>query len=72
MANMTFGVNIIPHNNVPDGNNTYSLGNSNNKWNIYVNQVNGTNLTIPSGETIATTDQVDACKIEIVRLTSSS
>jgi len=56
MANMTFGVNLIPHNNVPSGSNTYSLGNSNNKWNIYVNQINGTDLTIPAGETLATTD----------------
>lgn len=68
MANMTFGVNLIPHNNVPSGSNTYSLGNSNNKWNIYVNQINGTNLTIPAGETLATTDQIEDCKIPIIRL----
>jgi len=56
MANMTFGVDIIPHNNVPKGVNHHSLGNSDNKWDIYVNQINGTDLTIPAGETLATTD----------------
>ena len=34
MANMTFGVNIIPSNN------TYTLGNSEKKWNLYANKVN--------------------------------
>ena len=37
MANMNFGVNILPK-----ANNTYSLGNSNYKWNIYANTINGT------------------------------
>lgn len=36
MANMTFGVNLIPKTN-----NTYTLGNSDNKWNIYTNTING-------------------------------
>lgn len=72
MANMTFGVNLIPHNNAPTGNNTLSLGNSDYKWNVYINQINGTNLTIPAGEAIATTDQVNACKVEIVRFFEST
>ena len=39
MANMNFGVNILPK-----ANNTYSLGNSNYKWaNIFTNTINGTN-----------------------------
>lgn len=45
MANMNFGVNILPKTN-----NTYSLGNSDYKWNIYVNTINGTEvdeLTLP-------------------------
>ena len=37
MANMTFGVNLIPHNNTPTGSNTYTLGNSDKKWNAYLN-----------------------------------
>lgn len=36
MANMTFGVNIIP-----SSNNTYTLGNSDKKWNIYAENING-------------------------------
>lgn len=36
MANITFGVNLIPKTN-----NTYTLGNSDNKWNIYANTING-------------------------------
>ena len=36
MANMNFGVNILP-----SSNNTYTLGNSNKKWNAYINQLNG-------------------------------
>ena len=40
MANMNFGVNILPK-----VNNTYSLGNSDKKWNLYVNEINGTALS---------------------------
>lgn len=36
MANMTFGVNILP-----DSNNTYSLGNSEKKWKGYLQDING-------------------------------
>ena len=39
MANMTFGVNLIP-----GANNTYTLGNSEKKWNVYVNTINGTSV----------------------------
>lgn len=38
MANMTFGVNLLPKN---DGN-TYSLGNSSQKWKIYLSEINDT------------------------------
>ena len=41
MANMTFGVNLIPHNNTPSGNNTYSLGNSDNQWKLWASELNG-------------------------------
>lgn len=40
MANISFGQNILPK-----VNNTYSLGNSDNKWNLYVNEINGTALS---------------------------
>lgn len=40
MANIGFGQNILPK-----VNNTYSLGNSDNKWNLYVNEINGTALS---------------------------
>lgn len=36
MANMTFGTNLIPASD-----NTFSLGNSNKKWNIYASTING-------------------------------
>lgn len=38
MANMTFGVNLIPKNN---NNTQQTLGNSENKWDIYANNING-------------------------------
>lgn len=40
MANMNFGVNILPKTN-----NIYSLGNSDYKWNIFANQINGTDVS---------------------------
>ena len=40
MANMNFGVNILPK-----ANNTYTLGNSDYKWNIFANSLNGISLT---------------------------
>ena len=40
MANMSFGVNVLPKTN-----NTYTLGNSDYKWNIFANQINGTNIS---------------------------
>ena len=40
MANMTFGVNLVP-NNGTNNVNQRSLGNSDNKWDIYVNNING-------------------------------
>ncbi len=46
MANMNFGVNILPK-----ANNTYSLGNSDYKWNIFANSINGTaigNIMLPA------------------------
>lgn len=38
MANMTFGVNLIPKNS---NNTQQTLGNSENKWDIYANKING-------------------------------
>lgn len=49
MANMTFGVNLLPKN---DGN-TYSLGNSSQKWKIYVDSINDS--TIPENLTFTDT-----------------
>ena len=40
MANMNFGVNILPK-----ANNTYTLGNSDYKWNIFANSLNGVSLS---------------------------
>lgn len=39
MANMNFGVNLLPKTT-----NIYTLGNSDKKWNLYVNEINGTAL----------------------------
>lgn len=51
MANISYGVNIIPKTN-----NTYTLGNSDYKWsNIYTVQINGTNVSNLATNTTATT-----------------
>ena len=50
MANMNFGVNILPQTN-----NTYALGNSSKKWNLYVNQINGEDYHSPT-ITVTTTN----------------
>ena len=48
MANITFGVNLIPYQNPPSGTNSgdniLNLGNSNNYWNIFANKINGTDI----------------------------
>ena len=50
MANMNFGVNLLPKEN-----NTYTLGNSDKKWNLFVNQINGTTFNgIPNGVVVLT------------------
>ena len=36
MANMSFGVNLLPKTNA-----SYSVGNSDYKWNAYLNSING-------------------------------
>ena len=41
MANMTFGVNLLPNNTGGQK----SLGNSNQKWDIYANTINGSAIT---------------------------
>ena len=59
MANMNFGVNILPK-----ANNTYSLGNSDYKWNLYTNSINGTtisNLVLP---TVSSTDNGKILKVD--------
>ena len=53
MANMNFGVNILPK-----ANNTYTLGNSDYKWNIFANTLNGITLT-----NIITDIQIDGTSI---------
>jgi hypothetical protein len=40
MADINFGVNLIPK-----VNNLYTLGNANYKWNIFANSINGTATT---------------------------
>ena len=50
---MNFGVNIIPK-----ANNTYTLGNSDYKWNIFANSLNGVSLT-----NIVTDIQIDSSSI---------
>jgi len=39
MADINFGVNLIPK-----VNNLYTLGNANYKWNIFANSINGTSV----------------------------
>ena len=57
MANMTFGTNLIPASD-----NTYNLGNSSKKWNIYANSINGTvpgtvtSITLVAGDGISLSD----------------
>ena len=38
MANINFEVNLVPKNTEEV---TYALGNQDNKWNVYVNRING-------------------------------
>ena len=50
MANVKYGVNIIPRTN-----NTYTIGNSDYKWaNIYAVQLNGINVTNLATDSVAT------------------
>ena len=76
MANISYGVNILPKTN-----NAYTLGNSDYKWsNIYTVQINGTNVadlaTPPNATTSAAglmsaTDKAkldSLYQIEVVRL----
>ena len=51
MANMSFGVNIIPKQN-----NTYTLGNSDYKWNIFANTINGQSIDGLGLPTVSSTD----------------
>lgn len=55
MANMTFGVNLLPNNT--GGQKT--LGNSNQRWNVWINQING-NTPITSGSLVSTTQLTNA------------
>ena len=56
MANshMTFGVDLLPKTT-----NTYNLGNSNQKWNVWINQING-NAPITSASLVSTTQLTNA------------
>lgn len=55
MSNMTFGVNLIPKTN-----NTYTLGDSTKKWNLFVNQINGVDYTAQSSNIVITTTNASA------------
>ena len=55
MANMTFGVNLLPNNT--GGQKT--LGNSNQRWNVWINQING-DTPITSGSLVSTTQLTNA------------
>ena len=57
MAKMTFGVNLLPKN---DGN-TYSLGNSSQKWKIYVTEINGIDI---SSNTLLTNNDINLTSVE--------
>lgn len=51
MANMTFGVNILPSTT-----DTYNMGNSDKKWNMYANTLNGKDASsIPTAHTYTAT-----------------
>lgn len=55
MANMTFGVNLLPNNTGGQK----SLGNSNQRWNVWINQING-DTPITSGSLVSTTQLTNA------------
>ena len=55
MSNMTFGVNLIPKTN-----NTYTLGDSTKKWNLFVNQINGVDYSAATSNIVVTTTNVSA------------
>lgn len=74
MANIFFGVNLIPYQNPPEGasgvinsgEDILNLGNSNNYWNIFASKINGSDVT--GG--IATASDINSARVQIVRLTS--
>ena len=61
MANshMTFGVDLLPRTT-----NTYNLGNSNQKWNVWINQINGstpvTSVNTQTGDVVITAANLGA------------
>ena len=70
MANIFFGVNLIPYENPPDGSNSgdniLNLGNTDNYWNIFASKINGSDVT--GG--IATASDINSARVQIVRLVS--
>ena len=67
MANMNFGVNILPRED-----NTYTLGNSDKKWNIYANTINGQEMEIATvsevEEYLGYGDLIDGQEMEIANM----
>ena len=59
MANIHFGVNLIPK-----ANNTYTLGNSDYKWQIYVNSINGTSAADALLPAVSSTDNGKILKVD--------
>jgi hypothetical protein len=51
MANIHFGVNLIPK-----ADNTYTIGNSDYKWQVYVNSINGKSASDALLPTVSSTD----------------
>lgn len=51
MANIHFGVNLIPK-----ADNTYTIGNSDYKWQVYVNSINGKSVSDALLPTVSSTD----------------
>ena len=58
-SHMTFGVDLLPRTT-----NTYNLGNSSQKWNVWVNQINGTtpvtSVNTQTGDVVLTASDLGA------------
>lgn len=67
MANIHFGVNLIPK-----ADNTYTIGNSDYKWQVYVNSINGKSASDALLPTVSSTDNGKVLQVSSGAWTAST